>query len=131
VATWFSIPDLQPRVIAATRYNTKVFPTDGGTSIRRRVWSSPIHDYRLVYAGLRTGVTVNAPGQGYHGFTEPLALKWLFDTAAGAFGVHTFTEPASLGGQTRSVRFVDDSLEFEDDEGAPWWRVAVTLTTEI
>lgn len=131
MATWPSIPDLKPRVKRTTRYSTYVWKSDAGTSIRRRVWSSPVYDYQLTYAGLRTGVTVNAPGQGYHGLTEPAALAYLFDAAAGAFGVHTFVEPTDIGGQARTVRFAEDSLQVEDNEGAPWWSVTVTLTTEI
>lgn len=131
MATWPSIPDLKPRVKRTTRYSTFVFQTDGGVAIRRRIWSSPIYDYQLTYAGLRTGVTVSAPGQGYNGLTEPAALAYLFDVASGAFGIHTYVEPADIGGATRTVRFADDALEVEDDEGAPWWRVTVKLTTEI
>lgn len=131
MATWPQISDLKPRVTRTTRFSTLTFRTDGGTCVRRRVWSSPIYDYRLEYAGLRTGRTITAAGQGYSGMSEPAALAYLFETAAGSFGTHTYVESTDLGGQSRTVRFAEDSLEVQDDEGAPWWRVAVTLTTEV
>lgn len=111
MATWPTLEGLEPNVKRRQIYATDIFESDGGSEVRHQTYAVPKYEYDLSYACLRTDVIVSASGQAYDGMSELGAFLFLFSSAAGSLGTHTFTEPTSYGGSTRTVRYKDDSLE--------------------